>query len=161
MIVADGIELIDGTVANAYLAEISGHYILVDCGTPGTGRKIVKFLENKKIRPETVLITHYHPDHIGGLYKIYTEYRPEIFVPDGELNIINGRSGPENSRVLPKFFAFLLRSPEVSDINPVSSMRIDGISHISTPGHTIDSTSYAISGGILFSGDAAVNRHGK
>ena len=57
--------------ANAFLIKAPGRNILVDSGT-GAGGIILEKIKKLRVRPEqieTVLITHLHGDHFGGLLK--------------------------------------------------------------------------------------------
>ncbi|WP_228741272.1 MBL fold metallo-hydrolase, partial [Klebsiella quasipneumoniae] len=57
----------------AYLIRGRGHTVLVDTGTGGAngvGGALIANLALLGVRPEdidTILLTHAHPDHIGGL----------------------------------------------------------------------------------------------
>ncbi len=140
---------------------INGINIITDAGTPGSGKKILRYLESHKISPDAVLITHYHVDHVGGLSGIYEKYHPEIYVPDNEASIISGSEPVPSKPFLPKFASTIMRARKVKDLKPVSSMNISGIEPVKTPGHTRDSTSFYIKGQqVLFTGDAAVNMKG-
>ncbi len=162
MDITDGIKRIDGVTANSYFLEFNGNKILVDAGTPGGGKKIVKFFEEYNTKPEIVLITHYHPDHTGGLNLIYMKYHPVIYSPDKEIDIITGKTHPAVSAALPRLFSHILHTIPVQEIKPCSEMKIAGINYIDTPGHTEGSTSYFIEDlKILFSGDAAINKNGR
>ena len=161
MKVSDSIEKIDGAMANSYLIMIDGMNIIVDTGTPGSGKKITGYLENHKIKPDAILITHYHVDHVGGLSGIYEKYHPEIFVPANELSIISGSEPVPSKPFLPKFASTIMRARKVKDLKPSSDMNISGIELVKTPGHTRDSTSYYLKEQkVVFSGDAAVNLKG-
>lgn len=68
-----GVSNIDQIDINCYLIQGKGHSILVDSGTGGlnnTGGLLQNHLAQRGIVPadiDTILITHAHPDHIGGL----------------------------------------------------------------------------------------------
>jgi glyoxylase-like metal-dependent hydrolase (beta-lactamase superfamily II) len=161
MKVSDAIERIDGTMANSYFIMIDGMKIIVDAGTPGSGKKIMGYLENNRIKPDAILITHYHVDHVGGLPAIYEKYHPEIYVPVNELSIISGSEPVPLKPFMPKFASTIMRARKIKDLKPSSEMNISGIELIKTPGHTRDSTSYyAKEQKVLFTGDAAVNLKG-
>lgn len=159
----EGIHLIDGTMANCYFIENDGKGILVDSGTKGSARKILSFLKINNFTLDTVLITHYHMDHIGGLGTIYRKLKPKIFVPDSEISVIKGESRPQMARnLLPKIVGAFSHPEAVSDVSAVSRFKSDRISVVETNGHTPGSTSYYIEdSGILFVGDAVVNSRGK
>ncbi|MEM3736602.1 MAG: MBL fold metallo-hydrolase [Candidatus Bathyarchaeia archaeon] len=62
----------DGCEAMCTVSLLSdgGKYILVDTGGPGEGCEIVRLLEGEELAPEDidyVVITHYHPDHVGNM----------------------------------------------------------------------------------------------
>ncbi|WP_337860221.1 MBL fold metallo-hydrolase [Ferroplasma sp.] len=157
MKITDSVERIDKTMANSYLAFINGMYIIVDSGTPGSGKKIINYLEENKIKPDAVLITHYHVDHTGGLYNLYEKYKMEIYVPINEESIISGLESVPLKPFLPKLASTIMHAKRVKDLKPLSEMDIKGIEILKTPGHTKDSTSYLLKNEkILFSGDAAV-----
>lgn len=161
MKISDSIEKIDGAMANSYLIMIDGMNIIVDAGTPGSGKKITGYLEDHKIKPDAILITHYHVDHVGGLSRIYEKYHPEIFVPANELSIISGSEPVPPKPFLPKFASTIMRARKVKDLKSSSDMNISGIELVKTPGHTRDSTSYYLKEQkVVFSGDAAVNLKG-
>lgn len=92
MKISENIELIDGTIANCYSVNLEGKAVLVDVGMKGSGRKIIDFYRNIGVSPELILITHYHPDHVGGLFILSEEFHPQIYVPDSEAEVIAGHS---------------------------------------------------------------------
>ncbi len=162
MKISDIIERIDGTMANSYYLDLNGEKIIIDAGTPGSGKKIAGYLENNKIRPDAVLVTHYHPDHAGGLMPLYSKFGMDIYVPVNEAGIISGMEKFPPRPFMPRFASMIIQAGHVKQIKTASEIPFKGIEPLKTPGHTRDSTSYMLSGeNIIFSGDAAVNLSGK
>lgn len=68
--------------------------MLIDCGTPDSSEKLVKYLKNKFFKPDEdlifdiFLITHPHQDHIGGGKEIFDNfqinsfYRPPVYLEE-------------------------------------------------------------------------------
>ncbi|MCL4451143.1 MAG: MBL fold metallo-hydrolase [Candidatus Thermoplasmatota archaeon] len=162
MKVSPSVERIDGTMANAYTFSADGKIILVDAGTKGSGKKIISFFKQKGSKPDIVLITHYHPDHIGGLKEISDAFSPMIYMPDREVDVATGKARIKPaSSFMSKFVAKIMRIDPVTAVEPASSLSLDGVEVIETPGHTPGSTSYFLKeDGVIFVGDAVVNSHG-
>ena len=58
--------------------------ILVDTGNLSFGYKVKKYLESKNISQlECIIITHMHPDHVGGIFSILPQYRTNIIYYNG------------------------------------------------------------------------------
>lgn len=162
MKVSPGVERIDGTMANAYTFSAEGKLILVDAGTRGSGKKIISHFKLKGSKPDIVLITHYHPDHIGGLKEISDAFSPKIYMPDREVDVATGKARIKpTSSFMSKFVAKIMRIDPVNAVEPASSLSLDGVDVIETPGHTPGSTSYFFKeDNVIFVGDAVVNSHG-
>jgi len=163
MKISENIELIDGTMANCYSVNLDGKAILIDAGMKGSGRKIVDFYHNLGVSPEFVLITHYHPDHVGGLSIISDEFHSQIYVPDVELDVISGNSKITPARsFMSKFVSSMIRTKPVSDLNLASKLSLPGLQVVGTNGHTPGSTSYYFPAfKALFVGDAVNVKDGK
>ncbi|MHB1440099.1 MAG: MBL fold metallo-hydrolase [Cuniculiplasma sp.] len=150
--------LIPGTMANCYDISFNGVRILMDAGTKGSGKKIIEYYETLKAKPQMVLITHYHPDHIGGLALIKEKYDPQVYVPDGEIEVVRGEKKltPAGS-LISKLLAGMMKSQPVRNVKKVSELHMDGLKIIRTGGHTPDSTSYFFMDlRAIFVGDAAI-----
>jgi glyoxylase-like metal-dependent hydrolase (beta-lactamase superfamily II) len=97
---------------NVYLIEMEGRAVLVDTGTgdlfgPGNGGRLPEALAAAGIRPDQiddVLITHAHPDHIGGLVtggrRVFSKAVIHVGKPDldfflGEGNHLNPRAAEQ------------------------------------------------------------------
>ena len=58
--------------------------ILVDTGNLSAGYKVEKYLKSKNISHlDCVIITHMHPDHVGGIFSILPQYRTNIIYYNG------------------------------------------------------------------------------
>ena len=163
MKISDSVERIDNTMANSYVIRKNGHIVLVDAGTKGTGKRIIRYFMERNEKPDFVLITHYHLDHIGGLKQIVDKFSPKVLVPPEELNVITGKekASPANS-FMSKMVSAMTRVEAVGDVKSTTDLSIDGITAVDTHGHTPGSTSYYLEDeGMLFVGDALTNRGGK
>ena len=163
MKISENIELIDGTIANCYSVNLEGKAVLIDAGMKGSGRKIIDFYRNIGVSPELILITHYHPDHVGGLFILSEEFHPQIYVPDSEAEVIAGHSKIISAKSLrSKLIGSIARTKPVTDVNPVSKLSLQGLQVVDTKGHTPGSTSYYFpSLKALFVGDAVSVKNGK
>jgi len=61
-----------------------GINILIDAGNLSAGYKVNRYLESRKIsRLECIIITHMHPDHVGGVFNILPKNRTNIIYYNG------------------------------------------------------------------------------
>jgi hydroxyacylglutathione hydrolase len=162
MKVSPSVERIDRTMANAYTFTLAGKIFLVDAGTRGSGKKIISYFRSKGTKPDIVLITHYHPDHIGGLKEISDAFSPEIYMPDREVDVAIGKARITTApSLMSKLVGIMMHIDPVNSVEPVSTLSFDGIEVMETPGHTPGSTSYFLKeDNVLFVGDSVVNSRG-
>lgn len=158
----DNIDLIDGSMANCYVVVISGKTILIDSGMRSSGRKIIEYFDRNESKPDIVLITHSHVDHIGGLRDIESKYRPQIFAPDNEINIVKGlEKMPQTGGFLSKLTGFS-KADSVETVMSINALRLDGMRVVDTKGHTPGSTSFYFEElKALFVGDAIMEKKGR
>ncbi len=151
---------IPGTTAHCYSVKVGDLNILVDAGMKSSGRKIIAFYDNMKSKPDVVLITHYHPDHIGGLAMIVSRFSPAVYVPDLEVDVVRGKANVKPAKsLISRMVAGISRTDPVSDVHPVSELGIEGITPVATHGHTPGSTSYYVEKyGAIFVGDALLKK---
>lgn len=101
---------------------------------PGEAPPVIDFLERESLTLDTILITHHHHDHTGGLAELKARYSPMVIGPHNpDIHGIDQRVGEgDQVRVLGRTF-------EVME----------------TPGHTLDHISYFTPGipALLFCGD--------
>lgn len=145
---------------NCYLIQGHGQTILVDSGTGGlnnTGGLLLKNLAQMNITPndiDSILITHAHPDHIGGL--LSNEGKPiyknaqiylhaleiEYWQNDQALEQATER-GKRNFSLVRRTLKAYSRNINVFDKNEP----INGIYPIFLPGHTPGHTGFKIGRG--------------
>jgi len=101
---------------------------------PGDAEPVIAWLEQEKLTLDTILITHHHQDHTGGLRELIERYSPEVYGPANDaISGVRHRLGEgDEFHVLGRRF----------DVYAV-------------PGHTLDHIAFYASGtpGLLFSGD--------
>lgn len=150
------ITLIPGTMAQCYSLTLHDHIVLIDTGMRSSGKKIISFYKKKGMAPDTVLVTHYHPDHIGGLFEIASEFSPRIFVPAKEIDVVKGKEKPSTARsVVAGLVSKIGKVKPVENVVSADNIDVPGIEVVETSGHTPGSTSYMVPElGSIFVGDA-------
>lgn len=106
------------------------HAVLVD---PGDAAPCQEFLEARGLRLTTILVTHHHGDHVGGLANLAVRYRPRIYGPARE-------TIPARTDAVEDGDSIAISAP---------ALRFEVIA---TPGHTLGHVAYYGSGR-LFCGD--------
>lgn len=101
---------------------------------PGDATPVIEWLERERLALGTVLITHHHHDHTGGLAALIERYSPRVIGPDNpEIDGIDERVGDgDEVRVMGRLFEVL-----------------------ALPGHTLDHIGFFTPGipPLLFAGD--------
>jgi glyoxylase-like metal-dependent hydrolase (beta-lactamase superfamily II) len=162
MKITDGLFVIDGTNANVYVFKIGNKVFQVDSALKGQFGKIKSFYESNGLKPDIVLITHAHPDHIGELPKTVNLYSPKVYAHGLDLNVIRGEAKLPSKSFLTSMFSAFYRVAPVKDAEDTAKLTND-IAVIETPGHTPGSVSYLIElngGKFIFVGDAAFEKDG-
>ena len=157
-------------VGAAHLVVTKDRYFLVDTGSPGKGKKILKAITSGGLKPEDlsfIFLTHTHYDHSGGAAFLKKATGAKIIVQASEADkLASGYSGtPDGTNPLFRGISFLGKKfktpfhvfePVEPDIVfeeklELKDYGIDGyILH--TPGHTSGSSSL-IMGNKAFVGD--------
>jgi glyoxylase-like metal-dependent hydrolase (beta-lactamase superfamily II) len=63
--------------ANCYILSIGERALIVDPGDEGN--KIITYLATNKLKPEAILLTHGHFDHIGALEMVMKKYEISVY----------------------------------------------------------------------------------
>ena len=64
-----------------WLLVCDGRAAVVD---PGDAAPVIARLDEMQLRLETILITHHHDDHQGGVEELVARWQPRVFGPAGE-----------------------------------------------------------------------------
>lgn len=88
--------------------------IIID---PGCAKTVDTYLQKNNLKLEAILITHHHPDHIGGVQKLKEKYSPKVFAY--------------------KEAAFDFTDYELSDEQMFIALNLE-FKTICVPGHTLD-----------------------
>jgi hydroxyacylglutathione hydrolase len=107
-----------------------GHALVVD---PGDATVVEAWLARQGLQLETVLVTHHHPDHTGGLAALIRSHHPQVCGPREDI--------PGITR--------LLDGGEVLTLPPFGEARV-----LAVPGHTRAHIAYHFAeSALLFCGD--------
>lgn len=163
MKITDSVEMIDGTMANAYVIRHEGKVLLIDAGMKSSGRKIAEYFDSHSEKPDAILITHYHPDHIGGLSNLVEKYGSKVYAHKNELAFITGKEKIKPAKsILSKMVSGVSKSEPVEEVESFEKLPYKWMKAVETHGHTPGSTSLLYEpDNLLFVGDAVSVKGGK
>jgi len=103
---------------------------------PGTAQPVIDYLNHKKLQLKSILITHHHNDHTGGIIKLLNKFNVPVYGPHNESIPTLTHTVKENDEIILEELSLTLKVPE-------------------TPGHTTDHIAYYGSNKtkMLFCGD--------
>lgn len=136
---------------NCYIAaDDNGRCVMIDPGAQPD--RLIAFLEQQKLIPEYILLTHGHYDHIGAVQAIVRRYECKFGIGEKDAEQLSDRTKSlALSHSLPD--ADYLMTPDLTfkegDVIEVGEMRFEVID---TPGHTRGGVCYRC-GNLLFTGD--------
>ncbi len=122
---------------------------------PGAeGEKLIAYLEKEQLKPQAILLTHAHFDHIGAVDEIRQYYKVPVYVHENEANwltdsTLNGSQLFMNGRSITV-------SPPDKIIKKEEVLSIGGFTFeiLETPGHSPGSVSFYVENmNTVFAGD--------
>ena len=161
---------VDGMRGNCYLIDRDG-LVLIDTGLPRTSWKILSYVRNTLRRDpseiHTILLTHYHMDHVGNVPALRRVTGAKVAIHEGDAPYLSG----EKPMPLPKWPGSLLIrlvkpflgwTPVRADILLRDRDTLCGLTCIHTPGHTPGSIClHDPEEKVLFVGDALITEGGR
>ena len=161
MEIVKGVFQVDGVNCNVYILENAGKLTLIDTGLPRSDKKIVKAVEAIGRHPNdisTILITHFHVDHVGTLSKMKELTGAKVAVGDADAQIVAGKTmAPKPKNLMFRALSGVMQAKPVEpDIVLKEGDTVAGLQVISTPGHSNGSISlFDSERKVMFVGDAA------
>ena len=127
--------------SNAYLVEDMGKLILIDTGMPGNDKKITTAIQKlgyKLTDVSTIVLTHWHVDHVGSLKKIKEITNAKVAVHESDADFVAGKKPQpkSNNLIIRLFLAFVKAKPVDVDLMLKDGDRVGRLTVIHTPGHS-------------------------
>ena len=143
----DGVWWIDLRGVNAYLVDDDGDLTLVDAGMPWQAGDVVDAVVEAGFvldDLDRVLVTHYDPDHVGGLSRL-DGLDITIYVGQTDAPLVTGRERPSRSTpkaLLQRLFDRFYTPPKNEVVPLTDGDRIGSFTVHETPGHTPGHAAY-------------------
>jgi len=153
---ASGIRIVkDGIVSVAVIPVSESEMALVDAGNDKSATAILAELSRRHLGPDavtTILITHGHPDHTGGVAMFP---KAQVIALETEKALVEGRVGAKGpmTRLFPVSPTGITVTRTVTDGDTLM-LGPHRVRVFAVPGHTQGSAAYVVDD-VLFMGDAA------
>jgi len=145
--------------SNVYLVINGKEMIIVDTGMPGNAKKIVDYAKKIGHQPtevSTIILTHYHIDHMGSAKDLKDLTNAKIAVSAEDKDFVSGaKPYPKPKNILMRATStFIKAAPANVDIILRDGDKIGGLTVIDAAGHTPGSIFlYDPQRKVLFTGD--------
>lgn len=158
--IIEGIYQVEGVNCNVYLVEDGDTLILIDTGLPRSVKKIIKAIEELGRKPNdvsTIVITHFHIDHVGSLKKMKVLTGAKVAVHKADADYVSGKQSPPKPKnlMLKALTSVLKATPVDTEVVLEEGDKVGRLVVIHTPGHSEGSISL-LDGErkVMFVGDA-------
>ena len=146
MKIVDGVHQVDGVNGNVYLVEDDAKLTLIDTGLPRSSGKIIKYIKQLGYQPSsvsTIILTHFHIDHVGSAKKMQELTNAKIAVHEAEADVVAAKkSPPKPKKLLVKALNSIFKATPVEpNLLIKDGDKIGGLLVIHTPGHSEGSIS--------------------
>jgi glyoxylase-like metal-dependent hydrolase (beta-lactamase superfamily II) len=156
-------------MSSAYLLENRNGLYLVDAGSPGDERRIMKSIQQRGKPLRIIFITHAHFDHYGAAAAIRRQTGASIAIHSADvqamaegktpIRMARGR-GRLTHALMPLFEPWMPKIPTRTDLPMQDGDRLDSFgldaALLHTPGHTPGSSCLIIDKTLAFAGDLVI-----
>ncbi len=141
MKIAEGVHHIEGINGNVYLVEDGDKLILIDTGLPRSDKKITKYIEGLGRKPtdvSTIILTHFHIDHVGSAKKMKELTNAKVAVHELDADYVAGKKAPPKPKNLmfKALSSVVKASPVEVDLLLKDNDKVGRLTVIHTPGHS-------------------------
>ncbi|MEV6597880.1 MBL fold metallo-hydrolase [Actinoplanes sp. NPDC051346] len=167
--VVDGVFELGIGYVHVHLVVTDDGVVLVDTGLPGKSARIGRALHDIRRTigdVTTVLLTHHHPDHTGGLAEVRRRSGARVVAHRDDVPYVTGEAQVVTRHPVVRLVGLIMGRAEPAPVDEVVTVDgfspLPGFTALHTPGHTPGHLSYLLdrSGGVLFAGDAAAGKRG-
>jgi glyoxylase-like metal-dependent hydrolase (beta-lactamase superfamily II) len=139
--IVEGVHQVDGVNGNVYLVEDNSRLVLIDNGLPRSSGKIVNYVKKLSYEPaavSSIILTHFHIDHVGSVKKLKEQTNAQVAVHQADADFVSGKeSPPKPKRLLVKALTSVVKAEPVEvDLLLKDGDKIGDLRVISVPGHS-------------------------